>query len=273
MVNNDKDDKELNDYLDGNSDLSNAYRTSNNAEPSTHLDEKIISAAKNVIENNKQKTKPKFHKAPWVKPVSIAALITLSVSLVVTMQQETGKPIISEPEVEMYDSAVIVKDSKTEETTHSSDVATSINELELKQNEDGRADSPAPASLGSSAELYRAEEKAEAPNARMEVDAAKRMLSKEKVQQDTLEERDSIEEVVPSTPTGVEFDDAMHMEQARAFSLQKEALLKIKSLFEQGQLEQAKDRLKLFRDIYPDFSEEEIKVVIGEELFKTINDN
>ena len=101
MTNNEKDDKELNDYLEGNSEISNGYRASNSAEPASSLDAKILSAAKEAVTEIKPKSKVKFHKSPWVKPVSIAALITLSVSLVITMQQETGQPLISEPKVEM----------------------------------------------------------------------------------------------------------------------------------------------------------------------------
>jgi len=271
MANNDQSDKELNDYLNGNSDVSKAYRASNKTEPSAHLDEKILSAAKKAVEDSKQKTKPKFHKAPWVKPVSIAALVTLSVSLVVTMQQETGQTLISEPEVEMFDSAVMIKESKIDKTTQSSDATTSMNELEAKQNKDERADVPAPAESGASADLYRTEEKVETSKARMKEDAAKKMLSKEKVQQDALEERASAEEqILPSAPTGVEFDDVMSIQNSE-YSVQEDALLEIKTLMEQGQQEQAKEKLNLFRKSNPDYSEEAIKEVIGEELFEKIN--
>ena len=89
MANNGKDDKELNDYLEGKSDISNHYRASNKVEPSAHLDEKILSAGKQAVTDTKQKSKVVFHKSPWALPVSIAAVVTLSVSLVVTMRQET----------------------------------------------------------------------------------------------------------------------------------------------------------------------------------------
>ncbi|MBL1140730.1 MAG: hypothetical protein HND53_01735 [Proteobacteria bacterium] len=215
MANKDQNDKELNDYLKGDSDLSKAYRASNKVEPSVHLDEKILSAAKDTINSDKQKTK--FHKAPWVKPVSIAAIVTLSVSLVVTMQQETGQSIISEPEVEMYDSAAVIEEISLPESKQSSDDETVINEIELKQKKDARVDAAVPAALGAATDLYRTEEKAELERARMKQAPAKRMLMKEKeqMQADALEERVFADEVMPSAPTGIEFDSVMDMEQEK----------------------------------------------------------
>jgi hypothetical protein len=208
MTNDDKNDKELNDYLNGDSDLSKAYRESNRSEPSVQLDEKILSVAKETVETTKQNEKLKFYKAPWVKPVSIAAIITLSVSLVVTMQQEAGKPLISELDVDMYDSTVIIKDSKVFEAIQSSDPKNSINEIEVKKTEGARVEVPA------AADLYRAEEKAEAPKARMKKDAANRMLLKEQSQSELLEERALAEEqIMPSVSTGAEFDDVISLSQ------------------------------------------------------------
>ncbi len=273
MANNEQNDKELNDYLNGNSDVSKAYRASNKTEPAVHLNEKILSAAKESVENTAHKSKPKFHKAPWVKPVSIAAMITLSVSLVVTMQQETGQPLISEPEVEMFDSASVVEDLAMPETILSSDDASVMNEVELKQNKDGRVDVPAPAALGAAADRYRAEEKAEAPKARMKEAPAKKMLLKEKSQRqnEALEERVfADEQIMESAPTGVEFDDVMDMEQARELNLQKDELLKIKALWEEGGHEEAKELFKQFIKDNPDFSEDAIKKFLGEELFVLI---
>lgn len=278
MANNDQNDKEINDYLNGNSDVSKAYRASNKTEPSSHLDHAILSAAKAAVNTSTktQKTKPKFHKAPWVKPVSIAAMVTLSVSLVVTMQQEAGQKIINEPEVEMYDSTAVVEELSQSGTTQSSDDATVVNEAELKQKKDARVNADAPAALGAATELNRAEEKAEASKSRMKQMPAKKLLLKEKeqVQTDRLEESVfADEQVIDSAPTGVEFDSVIDMEKARELSLQKDALLEIKSLWEEGKRDEAKEKFKLFRDSYPEFSEKEIKEIIEEELFKAINNN
>jgi len=110
VANNEQNDKELNDYLDGNSDVSKTYRASNSSEPSSSLDDAILLAAKEAIENTERKIKPSFHKSRWTVPISIAAMVTLSVSLVVTMQQEVRQPLISEPEVEMFGAAALSKD-------------------------------------------------------------------------------------------------------------------------------------------------------------------
>ncbi len=269
MANNDHNDKELNEYLNGNSDVSNAYRGSNKKEPSSHLDDVILSAAKEAVENNISEQKPKFHKAPWVKPVSIAAVITLSVSLVVTMQQETGQPLISEPEVEMFDSATVIEESAIPETTVSRDAAV-MNELELKQKKDGRVDVPAAAALGAAADMYRAEEKEESAKARMGAAPAKKIISKEKAQLEVLEKNVSAEEVMLSAPTGVEFDDVMDMERARDLSLQKDALLEIKALWDNGDIDKAKQAYGDFKSDYPDATTESIKLILGENIYNEL---
>lgn len=273
MRNNEQNDKELNDYLNGDSDLSKAYRASYKKKPSPHLDDAILSAAKeavNVSNNTKQKIKPKFHKAPWVKPLSVAAIVTLSVSLVVTMQQETGQPLINEPEVEIFDSSIIKK-SSIPESIISSDGATVMNETESKQNKDDRIDTSAPAASGMTADIYRAEEKTELPKARMKAAPAKKMLLKEKSQLEAIEERAFVEEqVLPSAPTGVEFDDAMDMEQARDLSLQKDALLEIKTLWDNGDIDKAKQAYDDFTSDYPDATTESIKLILGENVYNEL---
>jgi hypothetical protein len=273
MANNDQNDNELNEYLNGNSDVSKAYRASNTTEPATHLDEKILSAAKEAVENKKQKTSPKFHKAPWVKPVSIAAIVTLSVSLVVTMQQETGQPLISEPKNEIFYPATVIEDPSLSESIMGADDASVMGEIELKKNKDGRIDVLAPATLDAAAGRYRADEKMEAPKPRMKAVPAKKMLSKEKSQLEALEKRVLMEEqVMPAAPTGVEFDDVMGIKQDRDFSTKVDELLRIKSLWEEGHLIQAKQSYDDFKENYPEYNIERIKEIIGDNVYNGLLD-
>ena len=271
MANNESDDRELNSYLNGNSELSNRYRTSNKQEPASHLDEAILSAAKesvNVSNNIKQKTKAEFHKAPWVKPLSIAAMITLSVSLVVTMQHERVQPLINESDVEMFDSASIIKEFSIPETKLNSEGVSVMNEIESRQNKVERPGVPAPASLGATADTYRAEEKTEAPKARMKVTPAKKMFSKGKSQLEEIKDRTFAEEqTLPSTSGGVVFDDTVKLKQDRELSMQEDALLKIKALWEKGELVKAKQAYEEFTKEYPDVSPESMKEILGYTIY------
>lgn len=268
MADNESDDKELSSYLNGNSELSNRYRASNKQEPPSDLDAAILSSAKeavNVSNDSKQKTKPGFHKAPWVKPLSIAAIITLSVSLVVTMQQETGQLLINEPE--MFDSASIIKESALSETKVSSEGVSVMREIEPGQNKDERVAIPAPAALGAAADTYRTEQKTEVPKARMKEAPAKKMLLKEKPQFEVSEDRSSAEEqAVFSAPNAVEFDEVVELKQDRKLTMQ-ETLLKIKALWENDELIKAKQSYEDFIKDYPEVSSESIKEILGNSIY------
>lgn len=264
MANNETDDRELNSYLNGDSELSNRYRASNKQETPSHLDDAILSAAKeaiNVSNDSKQKKKPEFHKVPWVKPLSIAAMITLSVSLVVTMQQEAGQPLINESDIEMFDSTSMVKESARE---LSSDEVSVISEIEPGKNKDERVAVPATAT----ADRYRAEEKTDAPKARMIEAPAKKMLLKAKPQLEVMEGKAIAEEqVLLTTPSGAAFDDAVALKQDRELSSQEAALLKIKALWEKGELVKAKQAYYDFTKDYPDVASENITKILGNSIY------
>lgn len=267
MANKEPNDKELNDYLQGNSDLSKVYRASNGAEPPDHLNEKILSAAKEAVASSKKKSKVTFHKSPWVRPVSIAAMITLSVSLVVTMQQETGQPLISEPEIEVFHSATVIEESEKHETRQRNKAASTIGKIEIKQSKDERVNTPVPAALNA-ADSYRTEEKTIAPKAEMREQPAKKILLKEKIQVEALEERVfADEQVLESAPAKAEFDAVMDMKQDRRFSPEEFNLLEIKTMWEEGELIKAKQAYNAFIREYPDFSPETIKEILGDNIY------
>ncbi len=273
MANNETDDRELNNYLNGNSELSNRYRASNKQETPSYLDDAILSAAKeavNVSNKIKQKTKPGFHKAPWVKPLSIAAMITLSVSLVVTMQQEAGQPLINESDIEMFDSASMIKESAISETRLSSDDASAMRVIESGKNKDERVAVPASASAasGSAVNRYRAEEKTEAPKARLKAIPAKKMQLKEKPLLEAAEDRAVAEEEgLRSTPSGAMFDDVVALKQDREISMQEKALIKIKVLWEKGELVKARQAYEDFTRDYPGVATASIKESLGISIY------
>jgi hypothetical protein len=271
MANNDQNDKELNDYLNGNSDVSKAYRASNTEKPPAHLDDAILSAAQEAINisKDKQNSKQKFHKSPWVKPISIAAMITLSVSLVVTMQQDAGRPLISETEVEMFDSVELLEEKLMPQTVDAEDGASVLDEVEMKQNKDERLDATEPATLGAIKES-RVKRTLEAPMEKMRERAAKKVLLKEKAQiQTETVEKDVFAggRATPSAAAEMKFDDMVDTEQERHITPQEDILLKIKAMWEQGELASAKEAYEEFTRNHPNYSSESIKEILGDNIY------
>jgi hypothetical protein len=277
MANKEQNDKELNDYLSGNSDVSKAYRASNKIEPSSHLDNAILSAAKEAINDTKEKSKVVFHKAPWVKPVSIAAMVTLSISLVVTMQQEAGQPLISEPEVEMYDTAVYIKEREQSKARLSRDRVSVMDETRKneKSNEAEGVSAVAsePTTLGAvSTNRYRIEKKFELPKAKLKDFATKKIL-KEKRQFKNLAEKSFVEEQkLPSTSSKVEFDDGMDNKQDNRFDSQTQELMNIKKLWEDREFISAKQAFEEFVKKYQNISEESIKEILEPDVYQALID-
>ena len=85
----DKQEQELEAYLQGDSELSKIYHEGTKLEPGADLDEKILAASRREV-----KAKPRFAYSPfagdWHVPASLAAVLVLSVGVVITMQQETN---------------------------------------------------------------------------------------------------------------------------------------------------------------------------------------
>jgi TolA-binding protein len=276
MANNEQNDKELNDYLNSDSDLSKAYRASNKNEPASYLDEKILSAAKEAIEisNIKGKSKQKIHQSPWVMPVSVAAMITLSVSLVVTMQEETGQPLISEPEVELYDSAVQVEEMMLPGSRQNFSEGDVLKEIELKQKKDGRVNINEPASLGAMADIDSAEEIVKTPSStetRIKEVPSKRMLLKENSKLENIEERALSEDKVKT----MRADIGINNEQLEIMKVENQSFMleSIKALWESDNFKVAKEVFDQFINDYPEVSHDKIKELLGEEVYNDLLNN
>ncbi len=270
MANNGKDDKELDDYLKGNSDISNHYRASNTGESPAHLDEIILSAAKDAVTESKQKSNVVFHKSPWALPVSIAAVITLSVSLVVTMQQETGQPLISEPESIMDDSETLLEEAVMPQTMSADDGMFVLDETEVKQSNDERTDD-APAASGAVGG-YRAESNDKASTKDAALQPAKKALIKQKARSEISEESVfAKEQVLQSAPAAaVELDAVMELKRERQLGPQDQELMNIKALWEEGDLTNAKQAYEDFIKKYPAFTEEKIKEILGPYVYQNL---
>lgn len=272
MANNDKDDKELSDYLEGNSELSNRYHASSVVEPPAHLDEKILSAAKEAVTESKQKPRVAFHKSPWALPISIAAVITLSVSLVVTMQQEIGQPLMSEPELEMYDSAVLLEETVLPQAITVDSDTSVLDEIEVRPSSDEHFDDAAPAALGAVGG-YRAKSKANVMKDEAAIQPAKKALSKERARSESevLEKRVfAKEQLLQSAPMEAELDAVMELKQDRQFSQQEQELMNIKLLWQAGDVTNAKQAYEAFINKYPEFTLESIQEILGADVYHAL---
>ncbi|HIF50795.1 MAG TPA: hypothetical protein EYQ42_04580 [Thiotrichaceae bacterium] len=316
MANTDQNDKELNEYLNGDSNISKAYRASNSSEPSSTLDDAILSAAKEAVENTAQKEKPAFHKSRWTLPVSIAAMITLSVSLVVTMQQEAGQPLISEIEIEMFGAATLIEEvvmpqiisadnvlkqelktkKNNEKDLHdmiSGEAAlgavgdyrapvnpparTKIKIMERRDKNENvdEARASAPAALGATADIYRAEEKAEAPKARMKEVSVKKILLKEKsqLQIEALEESIFFDEQITQSATSeIVSDDEASIKRDSRFDSQTQELMDINKLWEERAFVSAKQAFEEFMKKYPNISEKNIREILEPDVYQALID-
>ncbi len=83
-------DKELNDYLQGNSELSQRYQRDKGSGPPAHLDKLILDAAKNEIQPR--------HMLRWTVPLSIAAVMVIGVGIVFNIYREQGQPLMTASE-------------------------------------------------------------------------------------------------------------------------------------------------------------------------------
>ena len=70
----DTEDRGLEDYLAGGSELSEAYRRLGREEPEGHLDQSILSAARHDVDVEHQVAHSPFSRN-WVVPASLAAVL------------------------------------------------------------------------------------------------------------------------------------------------------------------------------------------------------
>ena len=90
-MNNEKDDKYLQQYLRGDSELSRRYQDGKLQQPAEYLDNMILNAARSSITKRKNRN--------WYLPVSIAAVMVIGVSLLYRVYDEQGPQVFSEPEM------------------------------------------------------------------------------------------------------------------------------------------------------------------------------
>jgi hypothetical protein len=86
------DDRELDDYLRGDSRLSAAYGEVRDAEPPADLDEIVLEKARREVHLGPKVAWSPFIRA-WSVPLALAAVLVLSVTVTLVMQEQTGEPL------------------------------------------------------------------------------------------------------------------------------------------------------------------------------------
>lgn len=98
-----QEDQDLEDYLQGDSALTEAYRAEEKILPATHIDKAILSAANAAVQSGQSSNIAYSPFArTWYVPASMAAVLVLCVGLVFTIYQNSGQTLLTAPKSE-YD--------------------------------------------------------------------------------------------------------------------------------------------------------------------------
>lgn len=113
---NKQDDQMFEDYLQGGSSLSGAYRAEGKARPPAHLDKAILTAANEAV-RSEQPSKVAYSPfaRSWYVPASMAAVLMLCVGLVFTIYKDSGQILLTPPKSE-YDIDAQVAPMKFDES-------------------------------------------------------------------------------------------------------------------------------------------------------------
>ena len=113
---NKQDDLMFEDYLQGGSSLSGAYRAEGKARPPAHLDKAILTAANEAV-RSEQSSKVAYSPfaRSWYVPASMAAVLMLCVGLVFTIYKDSGQILLTPPKSE-YDFDAQVAPMKSDES-------------------------------------------------------------------------------------------------------------------------------------------------------------
>jgi hypothetical protein len=92
MTGNDKDDNDLNDYLNGEGGLSQAYENNAVEIPPKNVDEAILAESRKAVNSGPMRAKAPFSTHSHV-PLTIAAVVVLSVLVVFNLPNESDQAI------------------------------------------------------------------------------------------------------------------------------------------------------------------------------------
>ncbi len=289
MANN---DKELNDYLKGNSELSEQYRQSNTMEPSAHVDKTILSAAREEVTGRR-------YRSAWTVPVSVAAVVTLSVSIVLTMQEETGQTIFNKPETEMYDSAILAEEAVLQKknvpekvstpdkignkTTKDADIqvmapaeSAAVEGYRIDKNEihlNSEVDAIQQESQDRAVEFSRSYKKNDIVPEKKRMEARAKRKTKDSRQ--TIIKEQQLQSEPASSPAAITADSEYYLDDElneNLVNFHQQELINIKMLWEEGNFTDAKLAFDEFIKNRTDVTEDTMVQVLGSDVYQALNE-
>jgi hypothetical protein len=130
----DKHEQDFEEYLQGDSALSARYQQSSSEQtPPGHLDDAILAASRREV-----KAKPGYVSSPfssnWQKPLSLAAVVVLSVTVIVTLQYDHNdihltKPALQQASPQLEESTDNVSSDRMDNDAQIEDFR--VNEMEV----------------------------------------------------------------------------------------------------------------------------------------------
>ncbi len=259
MVTGNGKDQELEDYLQGKSALSGVYKASPSEEPPAKLDAAILAEAHKAVKQRPRATYSSF-ASNWVVPVSLAAVLLISVGLVTFMSGEFGVPkpasVATEP----------MMDAKPDSPGRMErEIRLGVEAGAARQEGLGVDDLSSQAVPLESKAVERPAPVLQAPN-------AKRRLKKESTPRKTGVLRSDMAEEAPAAATPIMEQDRMRTQDkadgrartpmaapAAGFAAEpkdlspEEWLKHIAELKKQGRHKEAEESLKEFKKRYPDY--------------------
>lgn len=282
-----------NDYLEGESELSQVYRSVSNQEPPAHVDDAVLAASRKAV-----KSRPRFAFSPfasdWHERAALAAVVVLCVVLVITLQQQASLPdaTLVRPETPAVMSDEAVPESKEQRLEKESmepaergipmeehaaqDSLSPSRKMRVKPEQplEQIVETPEPASRDKNGGLMKQVapkmEKSEPvyPSVKTEKDADmadRSLLNKESdsagissgiLLQDKIDKKESEQSVQESVLGGMAQDTVW--------------LEKIKRLWEEGYKDQAQQQLSAFMQRYPDFEREDLLKTLDAKLINRV---
>ena len=299
MTTSDQNDNELEQLMSEDSELSRRYRQLNDQLPPARLDADILNAARTELSEVDEKPHKRVTRPAWMLPVSIAAVMVLSVSLVTTMQYETSEPAtsvmteevnrsIDALSVEMNAAPAAATDSVKPEKKRMQEPAVEYQSIDADRGEMNAA--PAAVTDAVKSEKQRLQKPAAVAKPMLEQPASAKTPPRLRAREsfDALSDM-ATDSAMPERnydfSGSISRDEEEQAEQFEAEQLQEtpptiqsgltrkeaEMLQAIKNYVSEGNIRSAKLMLQGFRSNSPDYSEAAIEELLGSDIYQLLN--
>lgn len=283
-----KQDKVLEEYLQGKSGISRRYQSEATQQPAKHVDDAILAAARKSA-GSKPHVIHKIYRSDWYKPVSWAAVLVICVSLVFNIYQDSDQELLTAPtpDLSVDIPAAVPMDADIDSTKDAAgqtqaesipDKEKKITEINAAKPEDIEMIWQQDSKQGEETEVSKPRAAAPVMKKQNMQDKVLRMETIEVPveKQDEMMSGDEAsmsisEEIVPERAKilsrQAEIDD-LQMEKLAEPEIMKpdQWLDHINLLWNQGEKEKAIENLKQLLKTYPEYPPEKIKSKLPEEL-------